>query len=751
MRLSMSNFFNELKKRNVYKVATAYVITAVSLAEIVDIIGPNLGWPSSIESWLIRILIVGFPMALVLAWLYELTPKGFKRTGSEQQDTADNRKAGKRLNYLIIGVLAVTICFMLVERIFFAGNTNVNPQQEASIAVLPFVNMSTSEDHEAFADGLTEEILNKLAQINGLQVPARTSSFKFKDKNEDVRSIGKDLSVNYLLEGSIQFDETQNRIKITAQLINTNNGYHLWSDIYEDDFKEIFAIQEDVSNKVASQLRLRILPQNKEALTTRSTENTEAYKLFVEARGYIMKRNAKYLKKAIELLNKALDLDPNFAEAHAELSFTYGLMEMYANMGPKERDELMQFHTEKAIELAPEKPEVLRAKAWAEMHNREFEQATADLRKALQVNPNYADAYYLLGLALPFLGDRKSGLEALKKAAELDPIGDYTLRYTYAVWTLDQDHEKALATLEKIIQRDSSANALKRKSWIIKEAYGDLVQSFILMHEASKEDPSELYNLQNHLYEALDLDLLPVAEKNARIARMRYPENQVVTYPGTRDLYYFKNEESKLREWIEFWAAEKDLVPWRIDMDKVELPVYLGNYTKALTTFKETYPEIPETKPETLEIDGENAIDFAYYTELLRLVGEDQLADTYAKVVCEFYNSSPVDRILPQNQKYNQLLDCYYLTNDTTRFLKTLEERYFIKQDRANVLTKLRIGRYQRGKRNMRYRRFEDHPKYQDLVSRITEDIHRQRAEVIEYLKEEGDWDPAWDKELGLD
>ena len=196
---SLSNFFEELKKRNVYKAGAAYVVTGWLLLQIVDVIGPGFGWSESVTALLTKILLVGFPIILVLAWLYELTPKGFKRTGSEQQDTVDNRKAGKRLNYLIIGVLALTICLMLVERIFFAGNANINPDQKASIAVLPFVNMSTSEENEAFADGLTEEILNKLAQINGLQVPARTSSFKFKDKSEDVRSIGKDLSVNYFL------------------------------------------------------------------------------------------------------------------------------------------------------------------------------------------------------------------------------------------------------------------------------------------------------------------------------------------------------------------------------------------------------------------------------------------------------------------------------------------------------------------------------------------------------------------------
>ena len=354
----MSNFFEELKRRNVYKVATAYVVTAWLIIQVVNTIGPNLNFPDSVPALITRILIVGFPIALILAWLYELTPEGFKRTEGVQEDTSDNRKAGKKLNRVIIVSLALIVTLMLVERLFFRGNLIYMDQQLASIAVLPFANMSANEENEFFADGLAEQILDELAQLSGLQVTARTSSFKFKDQNEDVRKIAEQLTVNYILEGSVRFDEKNNRIKITTQLINANNGYHLWSETYEDDFDEIFAIQEDVSRKVASELRVKLLPQENNMLTSKMTENTEAYKLYIESRQYSMKRNDDDLVKAIELLKRALELDPNFAEAHAELSFLYGQQFFYGNLGKDERDELMKLHMNRALELAPKRPEV---------------------------------------------------------------------------------------------------------------------------------------------------------------------------------------------------------------------------------------------------------------------------------------------------------------------------------------------------------------------------------------------------------
>ena len=394
--------------------------------QVVDTMGNNLNWPDAIAAWVTKILIVGFPIALVLTWLYEFTPQGLKRTGAVQEDTADNRKAGKRLNHIIIAVLAIAICFMLVERVFFAGNVGINKRQEASIAVLPFANMSSEEENGYFADGLTDQILNELAGLSGLQVTARTSSFKFKDKNEDIRKIGEELEVNYVLEGSVQYDGGSNRIKIIAQLINASNGYHLWSETYEDDFDEIFGIQEDVSRKVASQLRIQLLPEEDKMLSGKLTENTEAYKLFLESRQYSMQRNDRDLTRAIELLKKAVELDPDFAEAHAELAFVYPQKHRYGDLSREERDRLREYHLNRALKLAPEKPEVLRANALKILQERgDSTKMIADLRKAIQIKPNYADAHYLLFQGLDWAGQEEISIKSLERAVELDPLNEF--------------------------------------------------------------------------------------------------------------------------------------------------------------------------------------------------------------------------------------------------------------------------------------------------------------------------------------
>ena len=205
----MSNFFNELKNRIVYKAATAYAVTAWLIIEVVDVIGPNLGWPDSIAPLVIKILLVGFPISLVLTWLYEVTPQGLKRTGAVQEDTPENRRSGKRLNHLIIGALAITICFMLVERVFFAGNTSINKRQEASIAVLPFEFLSSSDSLAFMSEALSGAISDRLGKVSGLMVTSKTSSSQFKGKGGDVKEIGRNLDVNYLMEGDLMFEENR--------------------------------------------------------------------------------------------------------------------------------------------------------------------------------------------------------------------------------------------------------------------------------------------------------------------------------------------------------------------------------------------------------------------------------------------------------------------------------------------------------------------------------------------------------------
>ena len=345
----MGNFFEELKNRNVYKVATAYAITAWLLIQVVDTVGPNLGWPDAVASNLIKVLLVGFPIALVLTWLYEFTPKGLKRTGKVQEETPDNRRAGKRLNHIIIGVLAFTICFMLVERLYFADRTTINKTQKASIAVLPFDNLSLDSEYAFFANALPARIIDELASIGGLNVTNRTSSFGANKTIGNTKELAELLNVNYLLDGDLNYDSGSNRVRISAHLINAANGYIMWSKSFEEDFENIQDVQEKVCREVASNLRVQLIPQEEEALSDRITENQEVYKLFLKAKELTMNRTEEDLVKAIELLEQAITIEPNFAEGHAQLVVSHGLRRGYGNASKEEVRPLMKKHLEQGV------------------------------------------------------------------------------------------------------------------------------------------------------------------------------------------------------------------------------------------------------------------------------------------------------------------------------------------------------------------------------------------------------------------
>jgi len=739
----MNNFFLELKNRNVYKVATAYAITSWLVIQVVNTIGPNLNWPDSLPSLVTKILLVGFPIALVLTWLYEFTPTGLKRTGVAQQDTTDNRKASRRLNRVIIGTLAFTLCFMLVERVFFAGRTSINEYQKASIAVLPFLNLSSEEENEYFADGLTEQILDELANLSGLQVTARTSSFKFKNKNEDVRKIGEQLTVNYILEGSVQYDSRRNRIKITAQLINANNGYHLWSETYEDEFDEVFGIQEDVSRKVASQLRVQLLPEEDLVLSEKLTNNTEAYKLYILSKEYSQKRNDRDLEKGIKLLKQALELDPNFAEAHAELSFAYGLRFFYGNLRKEDRDNFMKYHLDKALEIAPNKPEVLHAEATYNLNRKnDSSKVIADLRKAIKHRPNYADAFHALFRALHWAKQTELAKKSLERAVELDPL-DFFATMLAQRYIGNKEYEKGFAILDNIIENDPSAGAARIKAILIAiEPYGDLVQAFKLIHEAGKKDPYVLGNLNYHAMFSLDLDLLQVSEKYIRQMQMRYPDNEH-TFDNVSWLYSIKRDYSKLQEWIDFWVSEKGLDKKTEAIWRADLNAGLRNYQKAIEILENGRPELKKNNVDLDSLTIWQVDDWVFYADLLRYNKIKQKADSLSQEICNLYQRIiKTDSLIDLSKKNEILLDCYYISNDTTNFLNTLEDRFFVKKDRWGVFSDMKAGWY---------RRFENNSEYQVLEKRITEETHRMRAEVIAYLKEEGAWDSSWDEQLGLD
>ena len=311
------SFFAELKRRNVFRVGIAYVITGWLLAQVAEFAFENFGAPDWALRTFVIFLLLGLPLVLFVAWAFEVTPEGIKLEKNVDRSKSITTTTGRKLDRLTIGILAIAVAFLLVDK-FFLGERVANVDEivateSQSIAVLPFVNMSDDTDY--FADGLSEELLNLLAKIPELKVAGRTSSFAFKGRNEDLREIGEALDVTKVLEGSVR--RSGDRLRVTAQLINVTDGYHLWSETYDRQMADIFDIQDDVAGAITDALQLHLTPHS-----DRPTKNTEAYTLYLQALALRAYSSGEDLILAQALLDDAIVLDPQFAKAY-ELKATF--------------------------------------------------------------------------------------------------------------------------------------------------------------------------------------------------------------------------------------------------------------------------------------------------------------------------------------------------------------------------------------------------------------------------------------------
>ncbi|QBA64957.1 hypothetical protein [Muriicola soli] len=731
-------FFEELKKRNVYKAGAAYLITSWLLLQIVDVIGPNLGWPDTLGTLLTKILIVGLPITLVLAWLYELTPKGFKRTGTYQEEAADNKKAGRRLNYFIIGVLSIAVCFLLVDKLFLSEKSNQN--QEASIAVLPFNFLSTVDSLSFMSEALSGAISDKLSKVSGLVVIGKTSSSQFRIQGDLVKEIRQKLNVNYLMEGDLLLES--NRIRLSTRLINTLNGRVQWQKKYDQDFETVMDLEDDIADNVVRELRVDVFPDEFLRLRKKVAKNTEAYKLYLKGEQLGQKRDQESLRQAITLIEEAIILEPDFAKAHAELVILYQLLHNYGELNRDIMVEKMQDHLHKAQSIDAELPEVLTASARVEgVINRDTSKALAYVRKAIQINDNYAPAYYALGNQLERMGMQSGAIQALKKAYQLDPYNDtYVYRLAGVYYYNEDEPEKAWELINRMLEEDPSAwlTAGRKASILWREPYGDLAGSFITIHKTREDNQYEAFQLALMVDRCLSLDLAPIAERFVNLLQGRYPSNRLILGRQSK-LYLFNKDFRDNIDLIKAWAANGKISEDEATISLVKQYISLHQYAKAEELLKSLYPELSKTL-DSIDSDGklpnyEYRI-IIFFLEIRKAKGEDDKIDMILKQLYENEKG--------WHENFYALKNYYYLKGEVDSLVYHLDKAWFEKKDRGRypILENYRMGDFQD---------LEKEPLFMDFINKVLDETHRQRAEVIEYLKEQGDWDPAWDKELLLE
>ncbi len=465
------SLFNELKRRNVFRVGIAYTVASWLLIQVTDIVFPRIGLPDSAVMLVIALLAIGLIPALILAWAFELTPDGIKKEAEVDRTQSIASVTGRKLDRAIIGILVVALAYFIFDKFSSQPSVTATPGAAVpaetsavengeqgstriqSVAVLPFVNMSSDPEQEYFSDGISEEILNVLTRIPNLKVAARTSSFQFKGKNLDIADIGKQLQVNHLLEGSVR--KSGNTLRITAQLIETETGFHLWSETYDRNPEDVFAIQDEIAAAIAVELRTIL---SSEVDTSSKPIDMQAYELYLKGRGLVAKRQPGNILQGITILKQALTIEPEYAPALATLAQAYVVLPFFSNELPvRQARELAKNLAQKSLEIDPQN--VVALSALAIVYDELDINPTGAielLQRAIQLNPGSIVANNFLGDLYLRSGDLEQALIYESRAAELDPLAPVHLSDLAAIYLLTGEYDKVMSFTNRALALDSS-------------------------------------------------------------------------------------------------------------------------------------------------------------------------------------------------------------------------------------------------------------------------------------------------------
>ncbi len=443
----MSGFFEELKRRKVYRVAIAYVIASWALAQGLAQVLPVFDIPNSIIRVVIALLLIGFPVVLVLAWVFDVTPQGIRATPAPSVPTARRRRN-------LIMLIAVGVIISAGAGFFLLPRVSAR-KIDKSIAVLPFQNLSDEKENAYFADGIQDDILTNLSKIGDLKVISRMSVMSYRgDGARNAREIGKALGVATLLEGSVR--RAGNRVRVSVQLINANNDEHIWAEDYDRDLTDVFAIQTDLARKIASALQAKLSPNEKARLDHQPTKDSDAYLLYLQAHDYANRpdRFRDISLKAEELFEQAIKLDPNFALAFAGLSMVQSWLYHEAEPTPARREKA-RLNANEALRLQPDLPEGHLALGYSYYYgDRDYQRALAEFEIAKRDLPNEADAYSAIAAIQRRQGKWAESNANFEKSVSLDPKNANVL-FNFAFNYMAQ---RDFQTADKIFDRAIAAD-----------------------------------------------------------------------------------------------------------------------------------------------------------------------------------------------------------------------------------------------------------------------------------------------------
>jgi len=552
--VKIDNFFAELKRRNVYKVAVAYIVAGWALSQGIAQVFPVFDIPNWVIRLIVVLIVIGFPVAVVFAWVFELTPEGIKRTEvADAMPPTAGYKTHAWIYIVVVGaILSVTLFFLGrysgSRATATGGPVPSSSISQKSIAVLPFDNLSRDPDNAYFAEGVQDEILTRLAKVADLKVISRTSTQRFKSAPENLPQIAKQLGVAHIVEGSVQ--KSNDQVRVNVQLINALTDAHLWGDTYDRKLTDIFAVESEIAKTIADILQAKLSGSEQHAIAARPTENTEAHQLYLKGRFFWNKRTGNDLKKSIDYFEQAIAADPNYALAYAGIADAYVLLPGYSAGTPRDCYPKAKAAAKKALELdetLAEAHTTLAMAIW--LYDFDSSQATREFQRAIELNPNYATAHHWFSLGLASLGRFDDAIAEGKRAVELDPLSLVINADLGADYYLARRYDEAIAQQRKTLEMDPGfyyAHFILGEALAAKGAFEQAIEEYRKAH-ALDDDPWVL-GLLGHAYASSGnkTEALKILDQLKELSTQRY-----VSAYSFAILYLGLGDKQEALRWLE--------------------------------------------------------------------------------------------------------------------------------------------------------------------------------------------------------
>ncbi|HZE56291.1 MAG TPA: tetratricopeptide repeat protein [Chthoniobacterales bacterium] len=484
--MNPDNFFAELKRRNVYKVAVAYAIVGWLVVQIATQVFPFLEIPIWVVRLVIALVAIGFPVALIIAWAFELTPQGIKRTEDADRDGERPSRSRAWIYVAVIGgAVSVGLFFIgryTAEKSSAAASTELSAK---SIAVLPFDNLSRDPDNAFFTEGVQDEILTRLAKVADLKVISRTSTQRFKSAPDNLPQIAKQLGVMHILEGSVQ--KSNDQVRVNVQLINAMTDAHLWAEIYDRKLTDIFAVESDIAKTIADTLQAKLTGSEKQMMAAQPTSDTTAYELYHKGRSLWEKRSGDNIPKAIAFYEQAIARDPNYALAYAGLANAYVLLPYYTGAPRNDSQGRAREAASKALSLDSKLAEAHAALGKIDFFQLDLAGSIREYQRAIELKPNYATAHQWYGNdALASYGRFEEAIVEGKRAVELDPLSPVINADLGVTLYLARRYDDAIAQFKKTLAIDPTFFYAHYNLGIVLQLKGDLAGAIAEFEKAKQ-------------------------------------------------------------------------------------------------------------------------------------------------------------------------------------------------------------------------------------------------------------------------